>query len=249
MRVKTQNFNPQEWAVIEQEVPGFTPEILAEKVRDRKLYPWINAIAEMTDAPQKVLDLGSGVGHLSATLALKGCEPTLMDFSQENLDFSQGLFNHMNLQGRFIQGDITQKLPFDDDSFDTSVCCSVLQLFNDEQSECLLREASRVARRRVIFTAPNALCLAYRIGKAHMQKTGRWHWSAERHFRSLRQIMHGNGDGNFREFSVGPKHALSFLTMRGSTVFRKMMALAGVRDRPTSTALRQGYMLVAVMDK
>ncbi len=249
MKVKTQNFDPQEWAVIEQKIPGFTPEILAEKVHAGKLYPWINVIAEMTDAPQKVLDLGCGVGHLSATLALKGCLPTLMDFSRENLDFCRALFNRMNLQGRFMQGDITQELPFEDGSFDTSICCSVLQLFSDEQIECLLREASRVTRHRVIFTAPNALCLAYRIGKAHMQKTGRWHWSVERHFRSLRQIMHRFGDGHFREFSVGPWHAMNFLTMRGSGVFRKMMALAGVRDRPIPTALRQGYMLVAVLDK
>ena len=57
------------------------------------------------------------------------------------------------------------------------------------------------------------------------------------------------GPCTIRQFTVGPRHALTFLTMRGSATIRKAAAIAGVKDRPGRTALRQGYMLVAIADK
>lgn len=243
------NPSAEEWAVIEQDTPQFTPDILARRIAAGHLLPWVKAIADMTTPPQDILDLGAGTGHVSAALAMKGCHPTLMDFSSENLAFSRQMFQCMDRSACYVHGDITEQLPFADGSFHTSVCCSVLQFFDDEQIHRLFAEAFRVARHRVIFTAPNARCIFYRLGKRHLVKTGRWHWGTERHFRSLRPYMSKDVKHRFQEFSVGPAHAMEFLAMRGAKLLRRIAKLIGVRDRPSATMLRQGYMLMAVLDK
>lgn len=243
------NPGAREWATIEQDAPGYSPAILAERIGAARMLPWVKLFLQLTQKSQTVLDLGSGTGHVSALLAAHGRRPTLVDFSRENLDFSRALFERLGLEARFVHGDITRPLPFEAGSFDVVICCSVLQFFTDEQLRHLRQEALRLARRRVIFSAPNALCLAYRLGRRHLVKSGRWHWPTERCFRTLRPVLCPDGDGPFREFTVGPRHGLNFLTMPGGPLLRKLLSLAGVADRPTPAALAQGYMRVAVLDK
>ena len=56
--------------------------------------------------PAKIIELGCGSGHLSASLAMKGYNVTLLDFSEGALKKAKETFSYYKLNGRFIHGDI-----------------------------------------------------------------------------------------------------------------------------------------------
>lgn len=54
----------------------------------------------------RLLELGSGSGHLSACMAQCGYNVTLLDFSAKALEKSRQTFEKYGLEGKFIQGDL-----------------------------------------------------------------------------------------------------------------------------------------------
>ena len=53
-----------------------------------------------------LIELGSGSGHLSACLAMKGYKTALFDFSPVALNKAKQTYDFYNLHGEFIQGDL-----------------------------------------------------------------------------------------------------------------------------------------------
>ena len=211
--------------------------------------PWSKVLVNETAECESTADLGSGRGEHSAVLARAGRATTLMDWSQANIAFSERMFGELGLTGRFVQGDITDPLPFETRSIDAVFSCGVIEYFSGAQLDRVLAEMSRVARRRVIVMVPNASSLAYRVGKWYMERTGTWQWGGEKPVLSLRRPFARAGLVRIREYSVGARHALGFLTMRGGA------RLAGLVDRglrltdhSRPSYFRQGYLLVTVGD-
>jgi len=212
-----------------------------------RFVPWSQVLVQETADCVTTVDLGSGRGEHSAVLARAGRETTLVDWSEDNLSFSRGMFDALGLQGRFCHADITKPLPFDDHSIDAVFSCGVFEYFTKEQIDRILAEAFRVARKRVIVMVPNARSLAYRIGKWHMEKTGAWVWGGEEPSHSLRAPFRKAGASSVREYSVGTKHSLIFLTMRGGgRVARLLTRVLRLTDHPEPSRLRQGYLLVTI---
>jgi SAM-dependent methyltransferase len=239
---------PQEWADVL--VKDAQPDAMAEALRAGKYWSWTETLLQYSHESDEVLDLGSGAGENAAVLARHGRRMTLLDWSERNLDFDRRLFTVMGLNGHFVQHDMTQPLPFADNSFDLVFSCGVFEYFTDEQIRGIVQEALRIARQRIIILVPNARSLAYRLGKWYLETRGRWHWGRERPFRTLRPHFRATGCAQVTEFCVATKHSLDFLVMRGGpTLQRLLIRLLRLTDHSKPAAFGQGYLLVTIGEK
>lgn len=212
--------------------------------------PWTDILLQNTNKADEVLDLGSGRGEHSAILSRYGRNTTLLDWSRDNIHFSEQLFEAMGIEGKFCQADMTKPLPFENRSFDVVFSCGVFEYFPREQIHTILREVFRVSTKRIIIMVPNAFSLAYRIGKWHMERNATWPWGGEvpsfsfkRHFRAVGQVR-------VSEFSVAAKHSLEFLKMKGgSTIGTACTRLLRLKDSAKPSLFRQGYLLVSIAAK
>lgn len=74
---------------------------------------------------RRILDVGCGTGRWSFRLAAAGADVTGIDFSTGMLD--KALAKPGAADIRFVQHDLANPLPFEDDAFDGIVCCLVLE--------------------------------------------------------------------------------------------------------------------------
>ena len=86
---------------------------------------------------------GADVHHLTG----KGYEVTGVDAHGAFLTVA----NERGYLGKFIKADLTETLPFDDKSFDTTYCFDVLEHIDDAFA---IRELVRVTRQRLIVGVP-----------------------------------------------------------------------------------------------
>ena len=239
---------PQEWADVL--VKDARPDVMAEALQAGKYWSWTETLLQYSQESDEVLDMGSGAGENAAVLALHGRKMTLLDWSERNLEFDKQLFTVMALKGSFVQHDMTQPLPFEDNSFDMVFSCGVFEYFTDEQIRGIVKDALRVARKRVIILVPNARSVAYRLGKWYLEARGRWHWGRERPFSTLRPHFRAAGSSQVTEFCVGTKHSLDFLVMRGGpTLKRLLIRVLRLTDHSKPAAFGQGYLLVTIGEK
>jgi ubiquinone/menaquinone biosynthesis C-methylase UbiE len=225
------------------------PSALADGLKHVGTFvPWSQLLVTETSDCSTTVDLGCGRGEHSAVLARAGRKTTLVDWSEQNLAFSQGLYRALGLEGTFTRADITRPLPFDTASIDAVFSCGVFEYFNAAQIDAILAEAFRVARKRVIIMVPNASSLAYRLGKWYMEKTGTWEWGGEEPSHSLVPHFRKAGAGGIREFSVGTRHSLGFLSaIKGGGRVEKLLTRSlRLTDHPEPARFNQGYLLVTI---
>ena len=242
------NLTVDQWAAVlrSDQNPSDVAHSLAEAGR---FVPWSQVLVNETTGCTTTADLGSGRGEHSAVLARAGRQTTLVDWSGDNLAFSQGMFRALGLHGRFCQADITKPLPLESRSIDAVFSCGVFEYFPRAQVERILAEAFRVARKRVIIMVPNARSVAYRLGKWHMERSQAWPWGGEEPSHSLRAHFRAAGATNVREYSIGARHALGFLTMRGGERLTRLLTRAlHMTDDAQPSRFRQGYLLVTIGD-
>ncbi len=243
------NLTPSEWS----KVLDTDADVLkvAERLKKGQCLPWAEVIEHYTEDSKTTLDLGSGRGENSAMLALGGKHVTLFDWSKDNLNFSNRLFDVLNEPATFIQGDITKPLPFEDGSVDTVFSCGVLEYFTDAQIMEILKEMFRVAKKRVIILVPNAYSICYRLGMWYMKKKGTWHWGGERAFKTLKHCFAVVSGIRVTEFSVGTKHSLDFMDSlpKGQLMHKVIRKLFNLQDHSRPSTLNQGYLLITIGEK
>lgn len=245
---EAKNLTPEEWSkVLQTETEA---KEAAKNVAEGCTFTWTPTLLELTKDCESTLDMGSGRGELSAVMARAGKKATLLDWSEKNLQFSRALFQELGIHGEYYQADMTKPLPFVNNQFDAVYSCGVFEYFTDEQIIKILAEAFRLAKKRVIILVPNAWSLPYRFGKWYLESTQQWVWGGERPFRSLKPHFRATSRGNMKEFSVGTRHALSFLSMPGGALMRKaLISLFRLKDHPQPSFLNQGYLLITVGEK
>ena len=113
-----------------------------ERYRDAdpdKLVPddWVTRRLDPTGAPLRILELGAGIGHLSALLASRGHTVVATDISETAISVR---FPKI----RSIRLDHTDPLPFTDGTFDLVVADLCLHYFDAGTTSAILFEIERV---------------------------------------------------------------------------------------------------------
>ncbi|HRI04468.1 MAG TPA: methyltransferase domain-containing protein [Pyrinomonadaceae bacterium] len=115
------------------------------------------------DVPVSVLDVGAGSGELLRTLAKwTAGRKTFLVGAELNAEATRTIKSDRLAA---IQCDAL-RLPFDDDSFDYVFCSLFLHHLGDEDAARLLKEMSRVARKRIYAIDLNRQPIAYYLYKA-----------------------------------------------------------------------------------
>lgn len=128
---------------------GGEPEFNAQQLlfADRKF----EALLEiLPPAPATVLECGSGSGEVSAYLAKRGYQVTLLDDSASALEFARRRFGREGLDGEFVKGNVYE-LPFADGAFDVVTSFGLLEHFRDVDK--VIAEMARVIRPGGLFFA------------------------------------------------------------------------------------------------
>lgn len=102
----------------------------------------------------KILDIGAGHGAFSKKLFEKGFEVSACDLFPEHFYFDE-------IECKKV--DVTQKFPYDDNSFDAAIAIEVSEHINDH--EVFFKEISRILKpgAKLYITTPNILSLKSRI--------------------------------------------------------------------------------------
>lgn len=255
-----ENLTPETWG--NAIIGGQTPEMVVHRLRSRMFLPWFQDIlsaamnaSEILAGP--VLELGSGTGELSSGLALYGFHPCLIDFSKDALKFSMKVIDLLQLDPSisviFSEADVTKTLPFSDNSVNMVFSSGLIEHFDHDEQNHIIREAFRVARHSVLTLVPNAGSIPYRLGKWLQEKEGTWKWGREDPFFTLDDVYRNVGISDFSEWTTAPYHALRFLDgAKKSTIaemIRQMYEEIEKDPYQNLSDLEQGYLLVSVAYK
>ncbi len=216
-----------------------------DDVRHNCLSEWGQEIHSLTASGQKVLEIGSGTGAISLQLALAGREISVLDISEDSLQFTRSCADNLGVSIQTTLSDAMQPLPFADDTFDCTWSSGLLEHFMARERQAMLREQSRVTRGKVVCLVPNAASLAYRMGKSWLEERGQWLYGIEMPLLSLREEFEAAGMKVLSEYSIAAKHSVRFLPrahpMREAvTNWMESLSLKELQS------CNQGYLLVTV---
>ncbi len=154
--------------------------------RERKSVRW-QAILRRLDAVfgsvagLKTVELGSGRGDLSALLAERGADVTLLDASEKALEQARHRFARLGLPASYCQADMLRLNESTLGQFDVALSSGVIEHFKDNERIQVI-QAHRDSIRpggMVIISAPNAWCLPYRLWKFYLELRGWWPYGME----------------------------------------------------------------------
>ena len=127
----------------------------------------------------RVLELGSGSGHLSACLAEAGYKVALLDFSEVALEKSKETFAHYGLVGTFINGDIFN-LSQITESYDLVWNSGVMEHFSADDFVKILRSIRSISSSpNFLFLIPNINSRAYLMWRYNHHSNGTWEFNRE----------------------------------------------------------------------
>ena len=194
---------------------------------------------------EKVLEIGSGSGATTLHLARNGRVCTALDYTQVTLDLAQKAAERLACEISTVNADATSELPFAENAFDVVFQAGLLEHFQKEERIRLLRLWSRVAR-RMVSIIPNAGSIAYRVGKALMEKKGTWSYGLELPQYSLHDEFVEAGLKVTGEYTIGETHALEFLPKYHPL---RLMLAHWIANNPCEDNCGQGYLLVTIGEK
>ena len=142
-------------------------EEIYKLLQKEKIYP-----------PARLLELGSGSGHLSACLAQKGYNVALLDFSTGALEKSRQTFEKYNLNGEFIEADLFD-LSSVTSKYDFVWNSGVMEHFNDENLQKIFEQICNVMKNKFIFLVPNPDSISYLLMRYNLEGEGRWEYGQE----------------------------------------------------------------------
>ena len=129
----------------------------------------------------RTIELGSGRGDLSALLAQRGAQVTLIDQSKAALEQAKRRFNRLGLNARYECADILGPLDTWRDRADVALSLGVVQHFRGDQRTAALKAHRDVLRPGglAIVGVPHAWCVPYRWWKLYLELRGWWPYGLE----------------------------------------------------------------------
>jgi len=172
----------------------------------------------------RTVELGSGRGDLSALLAARGAEVTLLDRNDTVLSQARRRFDRLGLQADFVSGDLLGDLDRFQGRFDVSCSLGVIEHFRGG------RRARAVAVHRTVLrdsgmtvvSVPHALGVPYRMWKLYLEVRRWWPYGTEIPYGKgeLRQLATAAG---FRRAEL---HASGFWQSVGDHWGRSVLGLS-----------------------
>ncbi len=158
----------------------------AQLARERRSPRW-TALTERLEATfgriadLRTLELGSGRGDLSALLAERGAQVTLLDYSTTALNQARRRFDRLGLEARYARDDLLGPLDKLRGSFDVALSSGVIEHFKGYQRTRALQAHYRVLNPRgfCLISVPHAWCIPYRIWKLYLEVRGWWPYGME----------------------------------------------------------------------
>lgn len=203
---------------------------------------WSKELLKLTSVGEKCCEIGCGTGQTSVYLAKNGRNITAIDYSENSMYLLNELSKYINVKIDVRCLDATQKMPFQEQEFDTIFHCGLLEHFERKQQIDMLKNWRRFSK-RMISMVPNAASLAYRIGKSILEDTGKWKYGLETPRFSLISEFIAAGYCEIQEYTIGTEHALNFLPqkhyLRGS--IERL-----IQDNYDLDSMGQGYLLVTI---
>ncbi|MGH2782287.1 MAG: class I SAM-dependent methyltransferase [Thermoleophilaceae bacterium] len=138
-------------------------------------------------AGREVLDLGCGIGGYTRALRERGLACRGADVVPEYVERAREL----GVDADLLDGD---RLPYDDDSFDTVIALEVLEHVEDPAA--LLSEARRVTRGGVLVSVPNCTqeFAGVPVEFSHMLDVDHRHWFTAASLEELLGSVFGSAD-------------------------------------------------------
>ncbi len=112
----------------------------------------IQQVLDSLPANAKILDIGSGTGHLSGWMASMGYQVTGLEPAANMIELARKNFPQIE----FIEG-VSSSLPFPDGTFDMIIAFEVFRYLDKTENLATFREANRVTKKggTFIFTQVN----------------------------------------------------------------------------------------------
>jgi glycosyltransferase involved in cell wall biosynthesis/SAM-dependent methyltransferase len=130
-------------------------------------------------APSKLLEAGSGSGHLSIELAKLGYETTLLDFDKKAIEIAKETFKSNNILGSFIEGDIFRLSDIVKENYDVVWSSGVLEHMDFDSLVTVLVEMKKVSSKLVLIIVPNTSSFVYLAYRAKMIENQKWNFGVE----------------------------------------------------------------------
>ena len=129
----------------------------------------------------RTIELGCGRGDLSALLAERGADVTLLDQSQAALDAARERFLRLGLSARLERSDMFKACRSLTGDYDVVVSLGVVEHFRGDNRTAALAAHHRMLRPGglAVISVPHAQCLPYRAWKAYLEFRGWWPYGME----------------------------------------------------------------------
>lgn len=196
-----------EWGKIYNQ--GMLDKVISDVVNEN-IYCWTEELCKLTKEGDSLCEVGCGSGESAAYLQRNNRKVTALDFSEECIALVEAVNEQLNLGMRVVCADATKALPFEEKEFDYIYQCGLLEHFHAEERVALLKNWSKYTK-HMISMIPNAASLAYRTGKAFMEKNNAWPFGLELPQYSCSTEFAQDGITNIKEYTIGAEHALIFL--------------------------------------
>lgn len=134
-------------------------------------------ITELLPSGGSVLEAGCGGGWQSLAIARAGVHRvSLLDFSQEALNYAKRLFDREHLSADFVQGDVFAPA---NGEYDLVFNAGVLEHYTFDEQVAFIRAMAQRSGRFVLAMVPNRLCYWYWLWRIQRASKADWPFGKE----------------------------------------------------------------------